>query len=42
MGDHRWEINMIAVIIKIGFAWLGLGVLMALLFGWMASRGKEE
>ena len=33
---------MIAVIIKIGFAWLGLSVLMALLFGWMVSRGKEE
>jgi len=42
MGGHRWEIDMIAVIIKIGFAWLGLSVPMALLFGWIVSRGKEE
>jgi len=33
---------MITVIIKIGLAWLGLSVLMALLFGWIVSRGKEE
>jgi hypothetical protein len=33
---------MITTIIKIGLAWLGLSVLMALLFGWIVSRGKEE
>jgi len=33
---------MITVIIKIGLVWLGPSVLMALLFGWMVSRGKEE
>jgi len=32
---------MITVIIKIGLVWLGLSVLMALLFGWIVSRGKE-
>jgi len=41
MGGYRWEINMITTIIKIGFAWLGLSVLMALLFGWIVSREKE-
>ena len=33
---------MITVIIKIGLVWLGLSVLMALMFGWIVSRGKEE
>jgi len=33
---------MITTIIKIGLAWLGLSVLIALLFGWIVSRGKEE
>ena len=33
---------MITIIIKIGLAWLGLSVLVALLFGWIVSRGKEE
>jgi len=42
MGGYRWEIDMITVIIKIGVVWLGLSVLMALLFGWIVSRGKEE
>jgi len=42
MCGYRWGINMITVIIKVGLVWLGLSVLMALLFGWIVSRGKEE
>jgi hypothetical protein len=42
LESRAWRINMITTIIKIGLAWLGLSVLMALLFGWMVSRGKEE
>ena len=42
MADRVWGINMIATIIKVGFAWLGLGVLTALVFGWIVNRGKEE